>query len=302
MVGKMSVNFSGVFPAITTPFYSDGSVDHGFLEKHTSWMLEAGCHGTVPCGSLGEGATLTFEERVDIVKTCVKASNGLPVMPGVSSLSTQVAVEFAKASEDAGAQGLMVLPPYAYSTDWSEMKAHMVAVITATSLPCILYNNPIAYKTDFVPSQLTELANEHPNVKAIKESSFDVRRIMAIRELMDGKVTLMMGVDDAIVEGCRMGVTGWIAGLVNAFPAESVALWKWALEGKTESADELYKWFLPLLRLDTVPKFVQLIKLTQELVGMGNESVRAPRMILNGPERDSAMKIIGDALKNRPTL
>jgi 4-hydroxy-tetrahydrodipicolinate synthase len=298
----MSVNFSGVFPAITTPFAADGSVDHGFLAKHAAWMLESGCHGLVPCGSLGEVATLSFEEKVAVVKTCVEAANGLPVAPGVSSLSTQGAIDFAKASHDVGAQGLMVLPPYAYSTDWREMKAHMKAVIEATPLTCILYNNPIAYKTDFTPVQIAELAAECPNLAAVKESSADVRRIMAIRELIDGRLTLMMGVDDAIVEGIRVGVTGWIAGLVNAFPAESVALWRWTLDGKTKEADELYKWFLPLLRLDVVPKFVQLIKLTQQEVGWGSETVRGPRLVVEGAEREAAIRTIQNALKSRPSV
>lgn len=298
----MSVNFSGVFPAVTTPFQADGSVDHAFLRRHVSWMLGAGCHGIVPCGSLGEGATLSTEEKLAVVKTCVDSSNGLPVAPGISSLSTAQAVDFAKASHDLGAKALMVLPPYAYSTDWREMKAHMVAVMNATPLDCILYNNPIAYKTDFTPPQIAELAAECENLKAVKESSADVRRIMAIRELIDGRLTLMMGVDDAIVEGIRVGVTGWIAGLVNAFPAESVALWKWTLDGRTKEADELYKWFLPLLRLDVVPKFVQLIKLTQQEVGMGNESVRAPRMVLEGQERQEAISTIRKALKARPSV
>ncbi len=298
----MSVNFSGVFPAVTTPFQADGTVDHGFLKEHVRWMLNSGCHGIVPCGSLGEGATLSYDERIAVIKSCVEASNGLPVMPGVSSLSTEQAIQFALDSESVGAQGLMVLPPYAYSTDWREMKSHMKAVIGATSLPCILYNNPIAYKTDFTPPQVAELANECENLLAVKESSAEVRRIMGIRELIDGRLTLMMGVDDAIVEGIRVGVTGWIAGLVNAFPLESVALWKWTMEGKAKEADELYKWFLPLLRLDTVAKFVQLIKLTQQEVGMGSESVRAPRLTLVGAEREEAISTIRRALEARPSV
>src|SRR5579862_1651598 len=156
----MPLNWSGVFPAITTPFREDGSIDHSFLVKHATWMLDAGCHGLIPCGSLGEGATLSFEEKVAVMKTCVDAAGDLPVIPGIAALSTAEAIRLAKAAEGNGCKGLMVLPPYAYSTDWREMKAHVVAVMNATKLPCILYNNPVAYKTDFLPEQVAELGKE----------------------------------------------------------------------------------------------------------------------------------------------
>ncbi len=298
----VSLDFGGVFPAITTPFLSSGGVDLGFVQKHIAWLYQHGCHGVVPCGSLGEGATLSFKEKLDIMKACLEVDGAKPVIPGIAALSTAEAVELARAAEGLGCQGLMVLPPYAYSTDWREMKAHITTVIGATSLPVILYNNPVAYKTDFSPRQILELAQEFPQIKAVKESSTDVRRIMSIREIMDGRLTLMMGVDDAIVEGIRMGVTGWVAGLVNAFPAESVALWRWALSGEVKKADELYKWFLPLLRLDTVPKFVQLIKLVQAEVGMGSELVRPPRLKLAGEERAEALAVIRTALSTGPAL
>jgi 1-pyrroline-4-hydroxy-2-carboxylate deaminase len=297
----MPLDWTGVFPAITTPFRDDGSVDHEFLAKHTEWMLGAGCHGLVPCGSLGEGATLNFDEKVAVLKTCVEASGDKPVIPGVAALSTQEAVKFARTAEEVGCRGLMVLPPYAYSTDWREMKAHMVAVMNATSLPCILYNNPVAYKTDFLPEQVAELANEILNLEAVKESSTDVRRVTSIAALTD-KLALLVGVDDAIVEGIGAGATGWIAGLVNAFPEESVLLWRLALDGRTKEATEIYRWFLPMLRLDTVPKFVQLIKLSQEMVGMGSARVRAPRLELAGEELREAKQVIEEGIRNRPRV
>lgn len=294
--------WQGVIPALTTPFAADGSVDHQFLAKHAKWQIEAGCIGVVPLGSLGESATLSFDEKVAIVRTLVKALGDVPVIPGIGALSTEEAVQLAKACEAEGARGLMVLPPYAYSTDWNEMAAHFRAVATATKLPILLYNNPLAYKTDFSAEQIAELANELPQVEAVKESSGDIRRLADIQALTGDRLVLMTGIDDAIVEGLAMGVTGWIAGQVNAFPHESVALFERARDGGYAAVKDLYSWFLPLLRLDTVPKFVQLIKLTQQCVEWGDERVRAPRLQVEGTERAHAMQVIEHAIKHRPEL
>ncbi|HEY3297402.1 MAG TPA: dihydrodipicolinate synthase family protein, partial [Armatimonadota bacterium] len=204
--------------------------------------------------------------------------------------------------EKAGCSGLMVLPPYVYPGDWREMKAHVSAVIAATTLPVMLYNNPIAYGTDFTPEQISELAAEHPNLEAVKESSTDVRRVSGIRALLGDRLAICVGVDDAILEGIGVGATGWVAGLVNAFPAESVALFEAGMSGDKRKADELYRWFLPLLRMDTVPKFVQLIKLVQQEVGKGSERVRPPRLQVVGREREVALAILRQALANRPRL
>ena len=292
----------GVIPANTTPFKADGNVDHDFMAEHARWMIDAGCIGIVPLGSLGEGATLTFDEKVAIVKTLVDAlGDKASVIPGIAALSTDEAVKLAKASAKAGARALMVLPPYVYSTDWREMGTHVSAIIEATDLPCMLYNNPVAYKTDFKPEHIAELAGRYPQLQAVKESSGDARRFAGIRALLGNRLELLVGMDDAIVEGAAMGATGWIAGLVNAFPAESVKLYQLALQG-SDQAMELYRWFLPLLRLDTVPTFVQLIKLVQEKVGKGSERVRAPRLPVDGAEREYALKIIEQALANRPVV
>jgi len=297
------MDWNGVIPAITTPFDTNMKVDHEFLAKHASWMIDNGCTGIVAPGSLGEGATLTFDEKVEVLRTLVKAMNGrAPVVAAVSALSTAEAVAFAQKAEAAGCKGLMVLPPYVYSTDWREMKAHLVAVIEATGLSCMLYNNPVAYRTDFLPEQIAELATEQPTLHAVKESSTDVRRVTGIRELIGDRLAIFVGVDDALVEGVDAGATGWIAGLVNAFPKESVALLELAKRGEKDKAFELYRWFLPLLRLDTVPKFVQLIKLVQAEVGMGSETVRPPRLVLEGREREEALKIIREALASRPEV
>ena len=295
----MNVTFKGVMPAITTHFNSDLSVDHGAAATNVQWLVSAGCTGIVPCGSLGEGATLTFDEKVALIATCARAVD-VPVIPGIAALSTREAVELARAAEASGARGLMVLPPYVYSTDWREMKAHVAAVIAATALPCIVYNNPVAYRTDFTPEQIMELATEFDNVKAVKESSTDVRRVTAIRALAGERLTLGVGVDDALVEGVAAGAEFWIAGLVDALPHESVRLYELARDGRHAEAAELYAWFLPLLRLDTVPKFVQLIKLVQEKVGVGHRRVRPPRLELVGEELAHAEAVIAHALAHRP--
>jgi dihydrodipicolinate synthase/N-acetylneuraminate lyase len=299
----MKMKWTGVIPAITTAFNPDYSVDHASIAKHAQWLVGNGCTGVVALGSLGESATLRFDEKVEVLKTLVNTLDGqVPVVAGIASLSTLEAVDLAKAAEDVGCSGLMVLPPYVYSSDWREMKSHLQPVIRATKLSCMLYNNPVSYKTDFLPEQIAELAGEHPNLHAVKESSADVRRVTALKALCGNRLTLFVGVDDVIVEGVRAGATGWIAGLVNAFPRESVALYNYAMRGETKKADELYKWFLPLLRMDTVPKFVQLIKLVQQEVGMGHERVRAPRCVMAGAERKVALETLKVALKNKPKV
>lgn len=304
----MKVNWQGVIPAITTKFNRDDTIDYTFFANHCRWLVDAGCIGLVPLGSLGEGATLSFEEKIALLKTALEAiGDRVPVIPGIASLSTTEAVRLAQTAEHIGCSGLMVLPPYVYSTDWREMKAHVDAVLCATSLPAMLYNNPLAYKTDFLPEQIAELAREHSNLQAVKESSADVRRIAAIRALIGERLELLVGVDDCLVEAVQAGAVGWIAGLVNAFPHESVALFQLAQQARLGQGDHaqleaLYRWFLPLLRLDTVPKFVQLIKLAQEMVGMGSAQVRGPRLELEGEELASARRIIEEALKHRPAI
>ena len=196
----------------------------------------------------------------------------------------------------------MVLPPYVYRSDWREMKAHVAAIFKATKLSCMLYNNPVAYGTDFMPAQIAELASEHENFHAVKESSADIRRLAGIRALIGDRLSLLVGVDDLIVEAIPAGAVGWIAGLVNALPRESVALFNFARKGDFEKAYALYQWFLPLLRLDTVVKFVQMIKLVQAEVNMGTVTVRPPRLELIGKELEETLSIIRVALRNRPTI
>ncbi len=295
------MKWQGVMPAITTCFDHHEKVDHAFMANHCRWLVENGCTGVVALGSLGEGATLSFDEKVAILRNCVGALQGrAPVVAAISALSTAEAVAQAKAAEAAGCEGLMVLPPYVYKGDWREMKAHVAAVLKATPLSSMLYNNPVSYGTDFLPEQIQELANEHQNLHSVKESSTDVRRISAIRALIGDRLVLFIGVDDAILEGIGVGATGWIAGLANALPRESVDLFNYGMEGKSAQAFELYRWFLPLLRLDTVPKFIQLIKLVQQELGIGNARVRAPKLELVGEELEATRKLIRHAIQNRP--
>lgn len=292
----------GVMPAMTTRFDEKLHVDHAFATQHVQWLLSNGCTGIIALGSLGEAATLSFAEKEAILRNVVEAAKSAPVVGAISALATAEAVALAKAAEQAGCSGLMVLPPYVYCGDWREMKAHVAAIFRATPLECMLYNNPVSYGTDFLPEQIAELAEEHANLVAVKESSTDVRRVTGIRALTGNRLHIFVGVDDAIVEGIAAGAVGWVAGLVNAFPAESVALFDAARAGKWDEAFALYRWFLPLLRMDTVPKFIQLIKQVQQDTGTGHARVRPPRMEVVGAELEETRRKVQDALNARPNV
>jgi len=295
------MNWNGVMPAMTTAFDKKDRVDSEFMSRHATWMIDNGCTALIMLGSLGEAATLSSEEKVEILKNMVETVKGrVPVVAAISALATRDAVAQAKAAEDAGCSGLMILPPYVYRGDWREMKHHIGSVLKASSLSSMLYNNPVAYGTDFAAEQIAELAAEYGHLHAVKESSTDVRRVTAIRAIIADRLTICVGVDDAIVEGIAAGAMGWVAGLVNAFPRESVVLFEAALSGNAKLAFEVYRWFLPLLRMDTVPKFVQLIKLAQQEAGVGNASVRAPRMELAGVELEEVRHVLKEAIANRP--
>lgn len=297
----MSIQWKGVMPAITTCFNENLSIDYGFVARHCQWLVEHGSTGIVTPGSLGEGATLMLDEKLKLWQTSVKAvGDRVPIIAAISALSTCEGTTLSKQAAGEGCRGLMVLPPYIYRGDWREMKAYVSSIFNATDLPCMLYNNPVAYSTDFHLEQIQELAREHENLHAVKESSTDIRRVTAIRALLDNRLAIFVGVDDALVEGIAAGAVGWVAGLVNALPHESVGLFNLAMNGEKEKARKLYDWFLPLLRMDTVPKFVQLIKLVQQEVGMGNARVRPPRLELTGKELQEAQTIIQHTLKNRP--
>lgn len=295
------MHWKGVMPAMTTAFDEQLKIDRAFITRHAQWLRDNGCTGIVCLGSLGEAAALTFDEKIVMIETVVAAvGSSIPVVAAISALSTAEAVSLARSVAAAGAQGLMILPPYVYQGDWRETKAHIAAILEATSLPAMLYNNPVAYGTDFTPEEIRELAQDYANLAAVKESSTDVRRVTAIRALCGDRLAVFVGVDDAIVEGIEAGAAGWIAGLVNAFPRESVELFELARSGKKRQTFELYRWFLPLLRMDTVPKFVQLIKQAQEEVGAGSARVRPPRLVLEGEELAVARAAVRFAQGTRP--
>jgi 4-hydroxy-tetrahydrodipicolinate synthase len=297
----MTMDWNGVMPAMTTAFDEKDRVDAEFMSRHALWMIENGCTALILLGSLGEAATLSSEEKAAILKNMVATvKERVPVVAAISALSTRDAVAQAKAAENAGCSGLMILPPYVYRGDWREMKHHIAAVLEASKLSSMLYNNPVAYGTDFDAGHIAELAADYEHLHAVKESSTDVRRVTAIRAMTGDRLTTCVGVDDAIVEGIAAGATGWVAGLVNAFPRESVVLFEAAMEGNAQLAFEIYRWFLPLLRMDTVPKFVQLIKLVQQEIGVGSSRVRAPRMELVGAELEDARGVLKQAMANRP--
>lgn len=285
-------DWAGIFPAITTPFKADLSIDYQAFVAQAQWMVKSGCRGIVALGSLGESPTLTREEKVDVVKNLRRSLDAkAPVIAGVAALGTAEAIWLAKAAQGAGADGLMVLPPQLYRSDWRETQAHLSAIFNATPLTCMLYNNPIAYGTDITPEQMVELRSRHENFHAVKESSGDLRRVTSLRFLAGSSLAIFVGMDDVVVESVAAGAIGWIAGLVNAFPEESVRLFQLAQAGPSEELDSLYAWFLPLLRLDTVPKFVQLIKLVQQECGGPTARVRPPRLELTAAEREEVIAL-----------
>ena len=294
-------DWTGVFPAITTPFQADLSVDYETFSAQARWLVECGCNGIVALGSLGEAPALTRDEKIELLKRARQSLDGkAPVIAGISAFSTAEAVWLAKEAHGADVDGLMVLPPLVYRGDWRETHAHLSAIFQATPLSAMLYNNPIAYGTDILPQQIIELRAQHKNFHAVKESSGDIRRITSLKHLAGDSLEIFVGMDDVVVESVAAGATGWIAGLVNAFPEESVRLFKLAQSGPSLELDSLYAWFLPLLRLDTVPKFVQLIKQVQEECGGPSARVRPPRLELVGQEREQVAALTHKSLASCP--
>lgn len=298
----MTAKWAGVFPALTTKFKKNGDLDVPLLEKHYRMQLDAGVHGLVVLGSLGENGTLTADEKQEIVGLAVATSRGrVPVLATVAETTTAGACRFVEKAAANGADGFMLLPAMQYVSDQRETIQHFRTVAAASHKPIMLYNNPVAYRVDTTPEMFAELANE-PRFVAIKESSEDVRRIGDIRNLVGDRYQIFIGVDDLAMESFFLGAVGWVAGLVNAFPRETVVLYELIKAKRTAEALNLYRWFLPLLHLDAAVKFVQYIKLAEAIVGCGTEFVRAPRLQLAGEERKRVEKIIRYAIKTKPTL
>jgi 4-hydroxy-tetrahydrodipicolinate synthase len=298
----MNVTWKGVFPAITTQFRQDQSLDLAATARHLEVMIGAGIHGVVLLGTVGENTALEYEEKLSVLRETTKAAGRrIPVLTGVAEYTTALACRFARDAEKAGVDGLMVLPAMVYKSDRRETMAHYRAVANSTGLPIMAYNNPVSYGVDITPEMFRELADV-PNLVAIKESSENVRRVTDLVNLAGGRFILFAGVDDLVLESVLLGVQGWVSGLVNAFPNENRALWDLAGSGQWEQAREVYRWYTPLLHLDTKVKLVQYIKLAMAETGLGSETVRAPRLPIEGAERKEILGIIRHAISTRPAL
>jgi dihydrodipicolinate synthase/N-acetylneuraminate lyase len=298
----MTVTWQGVFPAATTQFLGDQSLDLPSTLAHLDAMIGAGIDGLIVLGTVGENCSLEASEKREVLKAAVDHVGGrVPVLSGVAEYTTALACRFAADALKAGVDGLMVLPGMVYKSDTRETIAHFRAVARSTGLPIMVYNNPVSYNVDLKPEAFVELADE-PTLVAIKESSEDPRRITDLRNAVGDRYLLFCGVDDLVLESIVLGATGWVSGLVNAFPRENRLLWDLAAAGRFEEAREVYRWYTPLLHLDTHPKLVQYIKLANAECGYGTETVRAPRLALEGAEREQILGIIRRAIATRPKV
>ena len=298
----MTPTWKGVYPAITTQFRDDESLDITATGKHLEAMIAAGIHGVVLLGTVGENTALEYGEKLEILREMKRAVRGrIPVLTGVAEYTTALACRFARDAEKIGVDGLMVLPAMVYKSDARETIAHYRAVAGATGLPILAYNNPVSYAVDITPEMFRELIDVR-NLVAIKETSENVRRITDLINTVGDRFLLFAGVDDLVLESIMLGAQGWISGLVNAFPDENRALWDLAIAGRWQEARDLYRWYTPLLHLDTKVKLVQYIKLAMAETGLGSEMVRAPRLRLEGAERDEILGVIRRAIASRPQL
>lgn len=298
----MSIEWKGVMPAVTTKFTDDDRLDLIMFEKNIQVQLDAGVHGIVLGGTLGEASTLLDEEKRELTKATVAMVKGkVPVMMNIAEQSTKGAILAAQKAEEDGAQGLMMLPPMRYKAGDRETVAYFKAVANHTSLPIMVYNNPVDYKIEVTLDMFEELL-DCKNIEAVKESTRDISNITRIKNRFGDRLKIMTGVDTLALESLLMGADGWIAGLVCAFPRETVAIYELQKAGRIQEAIEIYRWFLPLLELDIHPKLVQNIKLAEVYTGIGTENVRAPRLPLTGEERNKVIQIIKQGLSNRPTL
>ena len=296
------MNWKGVFPAVTTKFHADGSLDMDLFFKNLDSQLAAGVHGIILGGTLGESSVLSQEEKITLTRETVNYVNGrVPVILNIAEGATQDALFWAKKAEELGASGLMILPPMRYAADAREVVTYFKAVANSTKLPMMIYNNPVDYKTLVTLDMFAELA-DCPNIQAIKESTRDISNVTRMINRFGDRFQLLCGVDTLALEELLMGAVGWVAGLVCAFPKETVVIYNLVQEGKIEEARKIYRWFLPLLELDIHPKLVQYIKLAEQHCGIGSEHVRAPRLTLIGEERKRIEGIITEGIKNRPIL
>ena len=298
----MTFEWKGVFPALLTPFTADDKLDLTMYEKNLAAQVEAGVHGIIIGGSLGEASTITVQEKEELVEFSVEYLNGkIPVILNIAESSTKDAIQQAFFAHNWGADGIMLLPPMRYKTDDRETISYFKAVAHSTELPIMIYNNPVDYKIDTRPDMFDELV-ACKNITALKESSRDVTNLTRMKNRFGDRFKILCGVDTLAMEELCLGADGLVAGLVCAFPKETVAIYNLVKAGKIEEAIKIYRWFMPLLELDIHPKLVQYIKLAAAQVGISNEYVRAPRLTLIGEEREKVLKIINEGVKNRPNL
>jgi 4-hydroxy-tetrahydrodipicolinate synthase len=298
----MNFEWKGIFPALTTPFTADDKLDLFFFKKNLYAQLDVGVHGIIIGGSLGEASTLTTEEKEELIKFVLAKVNGkIPVIVNIAESSTTEAIKQTSLAEQWGVNGLMLLPPMRYNADGHETVEYFRKVAHSTSLPIIIYNNPVDYKIEVTLDMFEELIPVK-NIRAVKESTRDVTNVTRMINRFGDRFKILCGVDTLAMEELCLGADGWVAGLVNAFPKETVTIYNLVLSGKIEEAAKIYRWFMPLLELDIHPKLVQYIKLAQTKVNLGSEYVRAPRLALNGNERERILKIINDAILKRAEL
>ncbi len=298
----MSIQWKGVMPALTTKFTSDDQLDLPLFEKNLNEQLAAGVNGVILGGTLGEASVLTTEEKEILVKFAIqKVAGKVPVIINIAEGSTREAIQQAKYAKEWGAQGIMMLPPMRYKTDHRETVTYFKTVAESTDLPIMIYNNPVDYKIEVTLDMFTELAS-CKNIQAIKESTRDITNVTRLINRFGDRFKILCGVDTLAMEELVMGADGWVAGLVCAFPRETVAIYRLVKAGHMEEAQKIYRWFMPLLELDIHPKLVQYIKLAEQQAGNGSEAVRAPRLTLAGEERTSVLKIIDHGIATRPEL
>ncbi len=298
----MAIQWTGIFPAVTTKFTKEDTLDIALFTKNIKAQIAAGVEGIILGGTLGESSVLTQSEKEILVKETVKIVEGkIPVVINIAEGSTSVAIQCAKDAETWGAKGLMLLPPMRYKSDHRETVQYFKDIAASTSLPIMIYNNPVDYKIEVTIDMFEELAKVS-NIQAVKESTRDVTNVTRMRNKFKDRFSILCGVDTLALEELLLGADGWVAGLVCAFPAETVAVYKLAKAGKIAEATEIYRWFMPLLELDIHPKLVQYIKLAEAKTGIGSEIVRKPRLILEGEERKRIENIIDTGIKNRPVL
>jgi 4-hydroxy-tetrahydrodipicolinate synthase len=294
--------WQGVYSALTTKFRPDYRLDRAAMEKHFGWQVECKVDGLIVCGSLGENSVLSVDEKLEVLRIAVAVSGGkVPVLMTVAEGSTAEGISLCERAAREGADGMMVLPGMRYVSDRRETIAHYRAVARASPRPVMVYNNPIAYGVDVTPEMFEELADE-TSIIAIKESSDNVRRVTDIINRTGARYAIFCGVDDLAMEAMLMGACGWVAGLVDAFPEETVAIYRLIRDGQVDEARKIYRWFAPLLHLDVSKKLVQNIKLVESIVGVGTETVRPPRLALVGEERDQIVALVKQALASRPVL